>query len=313
MMRKIATRVILFFILALFLVPSASYARMGVGVGTGKIEFDKPLKPGSLYTLPPMTVINTGDEAGDYGVSIEYQEGQSTISPPQEWFIFIPDSFHLDASQSQVVEVQANIPIKVAPGDYFAFLSAHPVEKVDAPNGTKVGISAATKMYFTVAPANFISGVFYRLNSLWKKYTPWTYIVSALLLLSIATVILRRFITLNISIGKMRKKIEKSTTINAVDKSEEMYAILTSAIRKVEGYAAQLSERKFEQVFIEAKAHKQGIIDFFYKNDSRVLYKTSPELKNILMLSKNGLDEVKYRGKDVYEKILKMVVLGMIE
>ncbi len=53
--------------LLIFLFPTGVvFARIGVGVGTGKITIDENLKPGIIYKLPPLTVVNTGDEASDY-------------------------------------------------------------------------------------------------------------------------------------------------------------------------------------------------------------------------------------------------------
>lgn len=299
------------FLLTWFLFPQVSFAKVGVGVGTGKIEFDKPLKPGGLYTLPVLTVINTGDEAGDYGVSIEYQTGK--LDPPREWFVFKPAKFYLEAGQSQVVEVQTNIPPKANPGDYFAFLSAHPIEKTDTPGGAKVEISAAAKMYFTVAPANIFQGILYRLNSLWFKYAPWTYIFAAALLLSIVLAILNRFITLNIGIGKKKKIFENVINENKNEQQEDLNSILITALSEVENYTTQLSEIKFRTAFIEARKNRQAIIDFFYKNNGAIVSRVSPELRNILIFSKNGLEQVKYKGKDVYEKVLKMVVTGIVD
>lgn len=64
------------FIGIVLLLPILALARIGVGVGIGKIVVDQPLKPGLIYTLPSLPVLNTGDEPAEYGVSIEYHEGQ---------------------------------------------------------------------------------------------------------------------------------------------------------------------------------------------------------------------------------------------
>ena len=51
-------------------------AWIGVGVGTGKIQVTEKLKPGQIYILPSISVLNTGDEKGNYKVSIAYHEKQ---------------------------------------------------------------------------------------------------------------------------------------------------------------------------------------------------------------------------------------------
>ena len=47
-----------------------AFASIGVGVGTGKIELDEILRPGLDYSLPPITVINTGDEASEFILTV---------------------------------------------------------------------------------------------------------------------------------------------------------------------------------------------------------------------------------------------------
>lgn len=184
--------------------PTASNASLGVGVGTGKIEFEKPLLPGGLYTLPSLTVINTGDEPSDYGVSVEYKGDQPRMSPAKEWFSFNPLTFHLEPGQSQVVEVKANIPVKVVPGDYFAYLEGHPIKIANSSGGATIGIGAATKLFFTIKPANIFQGIYYRSAAIMKNYSPWSYVVLAVLVMSILVLIFRRFFSFNLGISRKK-------------------------------------------------------------------------------------------------------------
>lgn len=201
-MRKILNIFILVFLVLGILIPSGISAKLGVGIGTGKIELDKPLKPGGLYTLPSLTVINTGDEASDYGASVEYKSDQPRMSPPKEWFVFSPETFHLEPGQSQIVNIKINIPVKTIPGDYFAYLEGHPARKDSSAGGATVGIGAAAKLYFTVAPANIFQGIYYRLMSLMKTNAPWSYVFLALIVASILVVIFRRYFSFNIGVRK---------------------------------------------------------------------------------------------------------------
>jgi hypothetical protein len=201
-MNKIKNWLAILALAAVVFFPAESSAKLGVGVATGKIEFDKPLKPGGLYTLPSLTVINTGDEAAEYGVSVEYKGDQPRMSPPKEWFIFTPSEFHLEAGQSQVVQIQANLPIKTVPGDYFAYLQGFPVRKSDSPGGATIGIAAASKLYFTVAPANIFQGIYYRLLFLITTNTPWSYVILAVIGMAILVVLFRRYFSFNIGIKK---------------------------------------------------------------------------------------------------------------
>ncbi|HBO16451.1 MAG: hypothetical protein UR69_C0003G0063 [Candidatus Moranbacteria bacterium GW2011_GWE2_35_2-] len=191
-------------------IPGIILASLGVGVGTGKIEFDQPLKMGGIYISPPLNVINTGDEAADYGVSIEYKQDQPRISPPKDWFSFEPEFFHLDPGQSQVVQVKISIPVKSHPGEYFAYLEGHPVRKIDTSGGASIGIGAAAKLYFEISPANIFQGFYYRAVSVIKNNAPWSYIILLVLVASILINIFKKYFSFNI--GITRKKVEKIET-----------------------------------------------------------------------------------------------------
>jgi len=208
-MQKYLRLFILIFITAMMLMPFQSDATLGVGVGTGKIEMDKPLKPGGLYTLPSLTVINTGDEPSDYGVSVEYKGDQPKMSPPKEWFIFTPDTFHLEPGQSQVVQVQVNIPIKTVPGDYFAYLQGAPKRVSNSAGGATIGIGAAAKLLFTIKPANIFQGLYYRTFFLITTNTPWSYVVLAIIVMAILVALFKKFFSFNVGI-KRKDGAEKS-------------------------------------------------------------------------------------------------------
>jgi hypothetical protein len=181
---------VLFAVLFLF-VPIIVFGRIGVGVGIGKIQVDKPLKPGMIYNLPSLPVLNTGDEPADYEVSIEYHEGVPQIRPAREWFHFEPQSFHLESGGVQTVKITLTLPTKTQPGDYFAYLEGHPVNKSEA-GQTSIGVAAAAKLYFTVAPANIFQGIYYRILSLAKRYYPYDAIFLAIIVGAVLINIFRK-------------------------------------------------------------------------------------------------------------------------
>ncbi len=187
--------------LACLLAPAASFAAIGVGVGAGKLAVTEKLKPGQIYELPPLPVLNTGDEPAEYGISIEYHQDQAQLQPPRDWFRFDPATFHLDPQQSQAVSVTLTVPINAVPGDYFSYVEAHPI-KSDVAGVTSIGIAAAAKLYFTVSPANVFQGAYYRIASLMNRYSPWTYgalgVIAAAILLSI----LSKFFSFSVGIKK---------------------------------------------------------------------------------------------------------------
>jgi len=172
LMRKLFFFVGIF--LCLFLLSSSSLvqARVGVGVGTGKIVVENKLKPGEIYRLPSISVLNTGDEPGEYEVGITYHEKQPELPPPEEWFNFKPAKFDLKPGEVKTVEILLNLPIKAKPGDYFAYVEGRPIVKAE--DGTvHIGVAAAAKLYFTVVPSSILWAIYYKLNSFWQVYAPW--------------------------------------------------------------------------------------------------------------------------------------------
>jgi len=193
-------KIIILCLLAVFAMPLFTSARIGVGVNLGKIELDEPLKPGGIYNFPSLGVINTGDEAGDYEVAVTYHQDQPQLRAEKEWFSFSPSQFHLEAGKSQSVAVKLNLPMKVKPGDYFCYLEAHPIIK--AGPGTTIGVAAATKTYFTVAPANIWQAIYYKTSSYFAMHAPWSYVVLAVVITAIILAIIRKFFAFRINIRK---------------------------------------------------------------------------------------------------------------
>lgn len=187
-------------LLGLIALPVFVFAGVGVGVNLGKIEIDEPLKPGGIYNFPSIGVINTGDTAGEYELAITYHQDQPQLRPAQEWFSFSPAKFHLEPGQSQSVAVKLSLPVKTKPGDYFAYLEAHPIIK--AGPGTTIGVAAATKTYFSVIPANIWQAIYYKTTSFFAIYAPWTYIVLAVVTAAIIIAVLKKFFTFQIPLRK---------------------------------------------------------------------------------------------------------------
>lgn len=202
-MKKIIPLAIIFAFFASVFFASAPFAsaKIGVGVGLGKIQIDEPLSPGGIYQLPSLPVLNTGDEAGDYEVAVTYQHEQEPLRPEETWFSFKPKSFHLEAGESQKVDISLNLPVKAKPGDYFAYLEAHPTAKKE---GVTIGVAAATKLYFTIKPSGVLGAAMARVTSWLENNTPYSYWALASLIGLAAILIFRRFFALEL--GIRRKK-----------------------------------------------------------------------------------------------------------
>ena len=185
-------------IIVILLVQPCS-AKVGVGVGTGRITVDELLMPGGTYKISSMSVINTGDEASNYSVKVTYLYEQKELRPPVEWVVFESKTFHLEPNEAEVVELRLNIPMNAEPGDYFCFLEAHPVTEGE---GFRIGVAAASKLYFSVKPANIISAAFHKISSFIAATAPASYIFAIAALLIAAVMVLRK----HISIEVRRKK-----------------------------------------------------------------------------------------------------------
>ncbi len=181
--------------------PVIMHAALGVGVGTGKIEVKESLKSGGIYTLPEITVFNTGTETATYAVAITQNETQPQLKPRAEWFSFSEEQFTLPPQGSQTVTTTIRLPVNTVPGNYFAYLEAHPVETA-AQGSTNIGIAAASKLSFTIAASNMWYAIMYRVLALFHIYAPWSYGVLWAVIIIGLSLIVGRFIKINIHIEK---------------------------------------------------------------------------------------------------------------
>ena len=185
--------------LVLFLCVSLTLAKVGVGVGLGKIDVDEELSPGGIYNLPSLPVLNTGDEDGTYEVEVTYLTEQEEMRPAGEWFSFSPQSFFLAAGESQLVDISLTLPVDTRPGDYFAFLEAHPVVEGE---GVSIGVAAATKLNFNVAPKGVLGAAAERIRSLIEANRQVAYALGAIVVLVTVYSLGKRYLDVNVGIKK---------------------------------------------------------------------------------------------------------------
>jgi hypothetical protein len=179
--------------LLLLVLPATALASIGVGVGTGRIAVSEKLRAGGIYQLPPVTVFNTGTQTANYSMSVTLNQTQPQLKPNPKWFSFSPAQFRLAPGHSQIVTPTINMPVSMQPGDYFAYLEAHPKETTK--QGTaRVGVAAATKLSFSVKASNIFFAILYRLLSLYRKYEPWSQIVTGLLVVGVVIRLAGRFV-----------------------------------------------------------------------------------------------------------------------
>lgn len=185
------------------LTSAKTQASVGVGVGTGKIEVKEEIKSGSIYTLPPITVFNTGTEDASYTMEVTLNETQPQLKPNPNWFSFSPQEFSLSPGKSQLVTPTFHPPLVTQPGDYFGYLEAHPSETVQQ-GGATIGVAAATKLSFTVIPSNIFIAILYRILAIFQSYAPWSYIAVIMAVVGSVILILRRRLHFNLRITKKK-------------------------------------------------------------------------------------------------------------
>jgi uncharacterized membrane protein len=176
-------------------------AQVGVGVNVGKIRVDESVSPGGSYTLPTIGVVNTGHDPSEYGLRITYQFEQEALEPPKKWFSFKPELFQLEPGKTQNVEIRLDLPLTARPGDYFALIEAYPVSSGGG-GGVSIGISAATKLDFTVKPSNVFSAAF-----LWSYHrfvdgSPWSWIGVGIFGGAVLGFLVYKFVPLRIQVGR---------------------------------------------------------------------------------------------------------------
>ena len=189
----------LFALLLLFPVIN-TFAKVGVGMGAGEIRLTESVKPGGIYKLPSVRVFNTGDETATYGMGIAYHQDHPELRPGKDWFLFSPATFTLGPNESQEVQITMVVPVKSLPGDYFSFIESGPV--MSNQPGTSVGVAVATKLFFTMVPANILQAMSYRVSAFFHTYAPWSWVGLGIFIFILLVLIFRRFFSLNISVRK---------------------------------------------------------------------------------------------------------------
>jgi hypothetical protein len=173
-------------------------AQSGVGIMPGTIRVDEPLLPGGRYDLPSLQVLNTGNESSDYEVELAVMAEQEELQPPAEFIILSPTSFYLEPGANQLVSLSLNIPVRANPGDYLAYIEAHPVG-TGAGGAMQIGVAVATKLYFTVKPANIFVAITNSIANFFTRTAPGGL---GVIVVGLAVFFLRRRIRIDIRIAR---------------------------------------------------------------------------------------------------------------
>ena len=202
-MKRIAvlSAIVLAGALVLWLPAADVQAQLGVGIMPGIIHVDESLLPGGRYNLPSLQVVNTGNMSSDYRVEPASEAQQEELQPPADFIVLSPTSFHLEPGANQVVSLSLDIPLKAKPGDYLTYIEAHPVA-TGGGGGTQIGIVAATKLYFTIKPANVFVAITNSIANFFTRNAPVSYIVPGIVVLGLLVFFLQRRIRIDIRIAR---------------------------------------------------------------------------------------------------------------
>jgi hypothetical protein len=134
------------------LAPLHAGASVGTGVGANPITLADPAQPGHSYALPRLYVVNTGTETSRYSVRVVRIEQGRQHAVPSSWVAVPGDALVLDPKAAVFVPLTLNVPAGAAGGDYMSDLVAGTVAP-GATSGASLGAQAATRLLFTVGPA----------------------------------------------------------------------------------------------------------------------------------------------------------------
>jgi hypothetical protein len=170
-------------------------ASQAVSIDVGKIDVTDALAPGGEYKLPAFGVRNPGTEATTYRITVSYVDGQDAGKPDQTWFTFSPSELTLAPGESRPVTASITLPTDAEPGAYSALLGP---EIVSTGTGAQVGAGAAARLTFTVAESSGLDA-FLRWLGRTIGQNPWILVGVGLLLLAVATWLLRRRFNFSVS------------------------------------------------------------------------------------------------------------------
>lgn len=216
--KKFAATILIESLFLIFVQPAL--AGLGVGVGLGSIKVNDVLRPGGIYQLPAVPVVNTGDVSGFYhlqaSLPVEYldqfnnQEKIRRENLIKDWIHFDKNNFYLKPSQTEAVGVSLHLPFDAPVGEYSVYLEASTKGQEMLSSGVIIGPAAATRLLFRVGSASGILGAFkQRVSTFWNFYQPWTTVLTVGFDLFLVLVLLRTIFSFSFQI-KTKQKVDKS-------------------------------------------------------------------------------------------------------
>ena len=178
---------------------SSAFGDQSVSLTIGKFQIDQKLSKGRDYNLAGFGIVNPGDEAGAFRVTIAPMPGQSERVAPASWFKVETPSVTIPAKGTQQIPIVLSIPHSARPDTYRTLLRAEiaPPES----EGTRVGAAVAAPVIFEVKSSTILEDLQVRAEDFAGENQPWTYVVPG----ALAAVAALWFFRKNFSISLAKK------------------------------------------------------------------------------------------------------------
>ena len=138
-------------------ISATAQASIGIGIQAGPVRLTGAAHPGGSYALPPVYVVNTGTEPESVSIRVQRISAGSGHVVPAAWIRDSGGAVQLAHSQGTRIPLQLVVPATARPGQYFSDIVVRGSGAL-ADGGANLGVAAATKLEFTVAPGVVSAG-----------------------------------------------------------------------------------------------------------------------------------------------------------
>lgn len=139
-------------LLVLVCFPLPSQASIGIGVQNGPVRLGRVAHPGDSYTLPSVSVINTGTQTEAVTVRVERLSRGPGLAVPPSWVHVTGPSVRLSPHRATRIPLGLAVPGDAKPGAYLSDIVVVAATRISA-GKANLGVAAATKLEFSVGPA----------------------------------------------------------------------------------------------------------------------------------------------------------------
>jgi hypothetical protein len=171
----------------------AASGNTGAGVGANPIVLSAVARPGRVYQLPSLYVVNTGTSPSHYRLKVEQFAPHAGRAVPPSWISFDRNGFLLKAKESTTIELRLTVPSRAATGKYVSDIVAG-TEAGTKVSGAVASAQAATQLMFTVGTGSASS----------LRWPWWVYLVIGCGITFIVLIALQRHYGVRLKVERRR-------------------------------------------------------------------------------------------------------------